>query len=121
MPARRGPRPDQLAQNGATDGQILTAGPVFPAFEDAGAGTARQQIISGETITTDQAISTPLDFAPINDGAVKLYLNGVLQRQGTNADYMISSTSSQTLIWLAGTGTAVSTSTLDIWIVVYES
>lgn len=128
MPSRPGPRPDQISQEGATVGQVITAGAQVPSFEDndgGGGGTGSsgvlvQQIIQGEVITTDQAISTQLDFTPLTDESVRLFLNGVLQAQGSEGSYTVSSTDSQTLVWLAGTGTAISTSTIDRWIVVYE-
>lgn len=130
MPAKRGPKPEQLSQESAVDGQVLTAGPVFPSYEDptgggGGGGTAgssgvvRQEVLAGETITTDQAISTQLMNTPISVESVTLFLNGVLQTQ--DSDYMVSSTDDRTLIWLAGTGTAVTTSSIDLWVVVYES
>lgn len=130
MPARRGPRVDQIDQFGAIPGEVVTATVSGAPDWEPGGGTGTggggggdivQEIILGEVITdVDQAISTQLSQSPINAQSVQLFFNGVLQAQGTNLAYIVSSTDDRSLIWLAGSGTAVNSNTLDTWIVVYE-
>lgn len=81
--------------------------------------TDNQESVTTQNITgTDTAITDTLNAVPISDASVKLYLNGILQRQGAGNDYSIAS---QTLTWLASTGTAVDMDTTDILDAVYLS
>jgi hypothetical protein len=96
-----------------------------------GAGTPVQESITTEAITgTDTALAETLTSAPTGATALQLYLNGVLQvQQGTgttgepgfdaaSSDYSISS---QTITWLASSGTAVDMETSDVLVAVYEA
>ena len=84
-----------------------------------GAGTPQQEVVATETITNaDTALADTLDNAPTGNASLKLYLNGILQKQGVGFDYSIST---QTITWLASTGTAVDMDTSDVLIAVYES
>jgi hypothetical protein len=105
---------------GAT-GATGAVGPTGPAGGGGGGGgVMRQEILGSETITdVDQALSTQLIFTPTSDEGVQLSLNGVIQRQGF--DFEISATDPQTIIWLAGTGTAANINTLDVLIAYYPS
>lgn len=83
------------------------------------AGTPRQEAVTTENITgTDTALSDTLDNTPTSNASVELFLNGVLQIQGSGEDYTISGS---TITWLANTGTAVDMETTDDLIAVYES
>lgn len=89
------------------------------AFHMAVSGVLKQEELSAQDITgTDTALSDTLDFTPVSDESVKVFLNGSLQKQGAGNDYSISGT---TITWLASTGTAVNMLSSDNVIVVYES
>lgn len=84
-----------------------------------GVTTARQESITTENITgTDTAITDQLDYTPVANESVNLYLNGVHQIQGAGADYTVSG---KVLTWLANTGTAVDLETTDTLEAYYES
>ncbi len=119
MPSK--PRLKQLAQDGATDGQHMvwnTSAAAWIAETPAGDGEPTQEDIATEVITgTDTALSATLVSTPVSNLSLKLALNGVLQRQGATFDYTVSS---QTITWLASTGTAVDMDTGDELIAFYE-
>ena len=74
--------------------------------------TDRQEAVTTQVITgTDTALTDTLNFTPISDASVVLYLNGLEQRQGAGADYTISGS---TITWLASTGIAVDMDTTDV-------
>lgn len=108
---------------GATGAASTVPGPTGPTGPagsgGGGGGLMRQEIIPGEVITTDQALSTLLEFTPTTVEGVLLSLNGVIQRFGF--DYTIMETDLQTIIWLAGSGTAKDLDTLDVLIAYYPS
>jgi len=98
------------------------------ALASAG-GTERQEVIAFSaadataTETGDRTIvGDTLDNTPVSALSVKIFLNGVLQEQGTGKDYTVSGTS---ITWLSsagsGTGTGVVLDTTDVMIAVYES
>ncbi len=73
--------------------------------------TPQQETITTENITnTDTALADTLNATPKANAWLRLYLNGVFQRQGAGFDYSISGT---TITWLASTGTAVNMKTSD--------
>lgn len=81
--------------------------------------TPRQEAVTTQVITgSDTAMTDTLNNTPSSTASVKLYLNGVLQRQGAGNDYTISGT---TITWLASTGTAVDMDTTDVLDAVYLS
>jgi len=85
----------------------------------ATAETAQQESVTTENITnTDTALTDTLNATPKNNAWVRLFLNGVLQRQGAGADYTISGI---TITWLASSGTAVNMKTSDTLDAVYVS
>jgi hypothetical protein len=75
---------------------------------DAGAevnDTPRQEVVTTQAITgTDTEVTDTLDNTPISNASVRLFLNGILQRQGAGNDYTLSGV---TITWLASSGTAV--------------
>lgn len=78
-----------------------------------------QENVTSEVITSsDTALADTLNNTPINDASVKLFLNGLLQRQGATFDYSITGS---TITWLASSGTAVNMKTNDEILVVYRS
>lgn len=86
-------------------------------------GTEYQEPITTENISgADTALADQLDKTPVNDGSVKLFLNGVFQKQGATNDYSISG---KVITWLpssgTGTGTAVDMDTTDVLEAAYES
>lgn len=124
MPARRGPRADQIDQGNATSGQIITAGLLFPSFDDnqGSAGTA-QDIIQPQAIAdVDELVDTPLSLEPRDADSAILFLNGVTQVQGVGFDYelVIDTNGNTSILWLAGSGTAVNLSSTDVIIVLYQ-
>lgn len=88
-------------------------------IQTAISGTAhKQESVTTQVITgTDTALTDTLDFAPVSASSVKLYLNGVLQKQGATFDYTISGS---TITWLQSTGTAVPLDTSDELLAVYN-
>lgn len=81
--------------------------------------THRQEVVATQVITgTDTAITDTLDNTPINNASVKLFLNGIEQRQGATYDYTISGV---TITWLALSGTAVDMDATDVLDAVYLS
>lgn len=91
-------------------------------IDDALAGvssTPRQEFVTAQNVTgADTALTDNLDFVPVSNASVQLYLNGILQAQGVGRDYTISG---QVITWLANTGTAVDLEASDELIAVYES
>jgi hypothetical protein len=114
------PRLKQLAQDGATLGQVVTwDGSVWAPATPSDLDTENQEEITTENITgTDTALADTLSATPVSNAGVKAYLNGVLQVQGAGEDYTIAG---QTITWLAATGTAVDMDTADTLIVTYDS
>lgn len=85
----------------------------------ATAETPQQETVATEVITgTDTALADTLNATPKANAWVRLYLNGVFQRQGATFDYTISGT---TITWLASSGTAVDMDTSDKLDAVYVS
>lgn len=75
----------------------------------------RKQVFLNQTISgVDQALSDPLDFSPVLD-SVRIKLNGVDQEEGE--DFSVSGTS---IVWLAGTGSAVDLDTQDRLVAYYQ-
>ena len=84
-----------------------------------GGGTVRQEPVATESVVgADVALADQLNLAPTGPTTVRLFLNGVLQRQGAARDYSLSG---QVITWLAGTGTAPTLELTDELIAVYES
>lgn len=108
-----------------TDGQVLvsdsaqTEGVDWVDQSTLSPTTDRQERVTTELITTvDTALTDQLDYTPISNASVSLYLNGVHQIQGAGEDYTISG---KVITWLRGTGTAVPMSTNDDLVAVYRS
>lgn len=82
-------------------------------------GTPRQEPVTTQLITAaDVVLADTLNFTPVSNASVRLYLNGVFQVQGAGNDYTISTTS---ITWLASSGTAVNMKLTDVLIAVYQS
>jgi hypothetical protein len=106
-----------------TDGQVLTAASAQTEGVEwqstAVTDTERQEDVTTQTIiNNDTALTDTLDFVPKADLSLKLFLNGILQDQGAGRDYTVSS---QTITWLASSGTAVNLQTNDTLTAVYVS
>ena len=105
-----------------TNGQVLTANSGAAAgvsWATPSTATHRQESVTAQNITnTDTALTDLLDNAPVSPASVKLFLNGVRQNQGAGKDYTISS---QTITWLALTGTAVDMVSTDDLYADYQS
>lgn len=85
----------------------------------ATADTYREEELTTQNITgTDTAITDTLDNVPSAPESVKLFLNGVQQKEGAGNDFTISG---QTITWLASTGTAVDMETTDELFAYYVS
>lgn len=100
---------------------VIEAGPNEIALEaiSIAAGVQRQETVTTEDITNaDTALADTLDNAPQSNASVRLFLNGVFQKQGVGQDYTISGS---TITWLALSGTAVDMETTDDLTAVYDS
>jgi len=81
--------------------------------------TQQQEEVTTQVITgTDTALTDTLNNTPVSNASVRLFLNGVFQKQGAGEDYTISGT---TITWLASTGTAVDMDTTDELFAAYDS
>jgi hypothetical protein len=81
--------------------------------------TEVQESIDTELITgSDTAMTDTLTTAPRAGSVVKVFLNGVQQEYGAGKDFTVSS---QTITWLASTGTAVDMATTDVLVAVYST
>jgi len=85
--------------------------------ELASAGLDYQEALTAQAITGDTALTDTLTNPPKDSATVKLYLNGLIQRQGAGLDYTISGS---TITWLAASGEAVDLEANDDLYVVYE-
>lgn len=108
-----------------TDGQVLVADSAQTEGIDwvdqstLSPTTDRQERVTTELITSgDVALTDQLDYTPVSNASVSLYLNGVHQIQGAGEDYTISG---KVITWLRGTGTAVPMQTTDDLVAVYRS
>lgn len=108
-----------------TDGQVLVAdsaqteGVDWVDQSSLSPTTDRQERVTTELITTvDTALTDQLDYTPVSNASVSLYLNGVHQIQGAGEDYTISG---KVITWLRGTGTAAAMNTNDDLVAVYRS
>lgn len=84
--------------------------PIIPYQEEL----TPENIVGADVSLTD-TLSVPVD----NPATVKIYLNKLFQVQGPGRDYQITGTDNNTILWLAGTGTAVDMSASDELVVVY--
>lgn len=83
------------------------------------AAVFNQETIAAQVVTgTDTVLTDTLNNVPISPTSVKLWLNGIFQKQGAGQDYSVSG---QTITWLAGSGTAVYLETIDELVVEYFS
>lgn len=81
--------------------------------------TPAQESVTTEVITgTDTALGDTLNSVPQSNAAVALFFNGAFCPQGAGAYYTLSS---QTITWLASTGTAPDMTADDQLIAVYHS
>lgn len=81
--------------------------------------TEYNESITTETVTgTDTTLTAVLSTWPASPSKVRLYLNGVLLRQGAGQDYEILN--GRQINWLAATGTAPDLDTTDELLAVYE-
>jgi len=105
-----------------SDGQVLTADTVSAAgvkWTTPTSATWRQENVTTQNITnTDTALTDTLNNAPVGATSVVLHLNGVMQSQGAGKDYTVAS---QTITWLASTGTAVDMVSTDELVATYQS
>jgi hypothetical protein len=112
-------RPKQIAQEGAALNQVLTwDGSVWAPANTSDSETEAQEAVTSQNITgTDTALTDTLDNTPVSNAAVRLFLNGVLQKQGATFDYTIAG---DTITWLASSGSAVDMDTNDELVAVYD-
>ncbi len=107
-----------LAEAGRPRSSVKRVSLRFPNADPYDLSTEAQESITTQNISgTDTALSDTLDQTPVYNAAVKLYLNGVLQRQGATYDYTLSG---KTITWLASSGTADDMTTSDVLIAVYR-
>jgi len=81
-----------------------------------GSSTVQEEITTQAISGADTAMTDTLASVPVGNSAVEVFLNGLIQRQGAGLDYTLSS---QTITWLASTGTAVDQETTDTMTAVY--
>jgi len=110
----------QLAQDGATDGQLIaynaSMGKWVPSTNIDGPNFI-QDVIPGEVVTgTDTTLAVGLSQTPVA-GSVKLFLNGVALTEGAGNDYTVSGTA---ITWLASTGTAIDLDASDSLLAKYS-
>jgi len=86
-------------------------------------GNPYQEPQTTENITnTDTTLADAFTAEPISDASVRVWLNGIFQRQGAGESYTVDHAASPPSIkWLALTGTAVDMDTDDELEVAYES
>jgi hypothetical protein len=110
----------QFAQDGAATNEVITwDGTQWAPAAISDLDTETQEEIATQVITgTDTTLTANLSSTPTSNAAVRLFLNGVLQRQGATLDYTISGTA---ITWLAATGTAVDMDTADVLSAVYDA
>lgn len=107
-----------------TDDQVLVAdsaeatGVKWVDPSSLGVATDRQEEVTTQAVTADVALTDTLNFLPVSNASVALFLNGVQQVQGAGEDYTVSG---QTITWLAGTGSAVDLEVADCLIAYYRS
>jgi hypothetical protein len=77
-----------------------------------------QENVTTEAISGDTALADTLDNVPRTGSTVRLYLNGVQQQYGAGKDFTVSS---QTITWLAASGTAVNLAADDVLVAVYST
>lgn len=92
-------------------------------FAELGAGETnllnRQEVVTTESVVNaDTALADLLDNVPIDNASVTLFLNGQMMKQGAGFDYSISS---QTITWLASSGSAPNLNTNDELNATYQS
>jgi hypothetical protein len=106
-------------------GNTGATGPQGPPGSGGGGATSgmwnQESFQSDLIVDTDTILSTDLMEDPNSDEEVLLFLNGVLQRQGLTADYVLGGTDGRSIIWLADTGTAANVSAVDVFIVFYRA
>ena len=78
----------------------------------------RTQALTTEEIVGDHTLDDQLDYTPVDGSTLRLYLNGVLQDQGSGKDYTLSG---KAITWLAGTGTAVPLELSDSLVAHYQA
>lgn len=81
----------------------------------------QEELTPEDIIGSDVALSDTLSVPVGNPNTVKVYLNKLFQVQGAGRDYTLTGTNFDTILWQAGTGTAVSMSSDDELVVVYAS
>jgi len=77
-----------------------------------------QESLTTEAISGDTALTDKLTAAPRTGSVVKAFLNGVQQEYGAGKDFTVST---DTLTWLAASGTAVDMEVTDVLVVVYST
>lgn len=98
---------DVLVVKYAIGGNTL---PIIPFQEEL-----TTENISGSDVELSDKLTLPID----NPATVKVFLNKLFQVQGSTRDYTVTGTNNDTILWQAGTGTAVSMSSDDELVVVY--
>jgi hypothetical protein len=78
----------------------------------------QESVTTQNIVGTDTVLTDVLNFTPVSNASVMLFLNGAFQRQGVGFDYTISGTA---ITWLAASGTALDMSVADTLIAVYTS
>jgi hypothetical protein len=103
----------------ATSGSIGTSQDIARADHQHARDVQNQEAIDTQAITNaDTEMTDQLTNTPVNAASVKVFLNGLLQQQGSGKDYTISG---KAITWLASSGTAVDMATSDVMVVHYIS
>lgn len=99
---------NQVLQWDATEAAAIWADSQGGSSGSASSLEAVQHTIASEVVSgSDTNLAATLNAAPYSTGSVLLFHNGVQQRQGAAADYVLTGSENKTIRWLAGTGTAV--------------
>lgn len=92
----------------------------YQAVKDKYTSFLRQELVTTQVITgTDTILTDTINAYPESAAEVKVYLNGILQRQGAGFDYEL--VNGRRINWLASSGTAVDMDTSDELLVVYRA
>lgn len=107
-------RPKQIAQEGASDNQVLswsTANGVWEPRTITDGPNFAQDIVAGENVSgTDTVLTATLSQTPVSNASVVATLNGQTIPQGAGNYYSVSGVN---ITWLGATGTAIDLDTSD--------
>lgn len=112
--------PFLIGANGITttinpNGSITITGPNVQNI------TWESQVLAPQNIAGDAAFSTTLNFSPADLDSVKLFVNGILQRQdASNGTYNLGGVGNRTVFWRSTNPDGFPIDTNDCVIVYYE-